>query len=154
VIVQTTTFPVARSEAFAFLTDPNGWDAWTPFRVQDPDDVRFREPGDELSLSYRSFKVPIGASARLVEHTDGEVLAFDLRIPGAVPIEIRAEFHEAGTGAALVRMIIDFAVPGGTLARSLWKMSIVPTVVRRELRNALDAAHDLLAEPVIREKTR
>ncbi len=148
-IEQTKTLPVTRKEAFAFFTDVAGWNAWTPFDVRTPDEARFARPGDRVSLTYRSFRIPMAATATLDEVVADESLQVSFRAPGTVPVILRIDLRGAGTAAVVVRAVIDFSIPGGQLARRLWGLSMVPVIVRRDLERALERAHDLLAAAIV-----
>jgi len=142
------TLPVTRKEAFAVLLDIARWEDWLPFRVRDHD-ARFKEPGDRVTVQYRSFRIPLNATATLEEVAVDESLRLTIRVPGSVPLAISIDLIGTGTKGVVIKVEADFNVPGGHLARAVWARSLVPLVVRREIDSALDRLHSLLAEPLL-----
>ena len=142
------TFPITRKEAYSFLLDTGRWKDWSPLRVRDAD-ARFEEPGDRVSVHYRSFRIPLAATATLDETVADESFRMTVRIPGSLPLSITADLVGTGTRGVVASITADFTVPGGHLARALWSRSLVPVVVRREIESALDRAHGLLTEPLL-----
>ncbi len=142
------TLPVTRKQAFSILLDVSRWSEWLPFRVREEDAV-LEEAGDRVSFHYRSFRLPINATATLDELVPDESFRMTIRIPGSLPVRFDVSLLGTGTKGVVAVVKADFDVPGGQLARSIWSRSLVPVVVRRELDSALDRVHDLLAEPLL-----
>lgn len=147
-IAFTRTFPATRKQGFAFFMDISRWDEWTPFSVKDPDEARFAEEGDELRVVYRLLGVPVHGSVVLEEVVAGEILAAKLTAPGIPPVHERFALHDSGSRAFVLEATMEIE-DHGWLGKSLRRMSVLPLIIRRDLRSSLDKAHALFADEVI-----
>ena len=144
------TFPVARKTGFAFFTDLMRWPEWSPFEVEGAERARFRKKGDELTVRYRPFRIPVHGTMVLDEVVDNELIVATMSFPGAPAVHARFTFHTAGTHAFVLEAAMGLEA-GHWFERSLQWMTLLPVIVRRDLRKSLERAHALMAEGVVKK---
>lgn len=149
-IAFTKTFPATRKQGFAFFMDVSRWDEWTPFTIEDVGAARFAEEGDELRVVYRRLGIPMHGTIVLEEVVDGEIMAAKLMAPGMPAVIERFVLHDSGSRAFVLEATMEIA-DHGWLGKSLQRMSMLPLIIRRDLRTSLDKAHALFAAEAIRK---
>lgn len=149
----TRTFPVTRKDGYSFLLDIERWGEWTPFEVRHLDTVQFSKKGHRLNVVYSYFGLPIHGTVTLDKVIADELIKTTIRFPGMAAIHSQIELHGTGTHAVLVTASLELEEPGGWLSKSVQWMGLIPLLVRRELRIAMDKAHALLAAEVLPKET-
>lgn len=145
------TFPTPRREGFEYLTDLATWSEWSPICIPDAEGAKFTKPKDVVSYSYRPLGIPIRGTMHLVDVEPGELLKLRFGQKAFSDVEMAWHFENAGAHAFTLTVTIDIEDTNWWDKTYQW-ISMMPTVIKRDMRHAMDALHTHFAHPEVEEK--
>ena len=125
-------YPASRETAFAYITDPRNWPEYWPdlVAVVDPEQARWREPGDTMRLRMRL----LGRQTDLVmtlQHLEPPALVTYRSVQPGLPDAQHERHFEPAADGFTYRLVVTYAVRPGLAG---W---LDRTVVRRGIDRAL-----------------
>jgi hypothetical protein len=132
-----------REEVFAFFADASNLESITPaflrFRILTPLPIEMR-PGAQIEYALTLFGVPLRWRTRITEWQPGSRFV-DEQEAGPYALWRHAhEFEDDGEGSTIVRDVVEYAVPFGTIGRAAHVL-----FVRRALDRIFDHRRGAIA---------
>jgi uncharacterized protein YndB with AHSA1/START domain len=125
-------YAASRETAFAYITDPRNWPEYWPdlVAVVEPEQARWREPGDTMRLRMRL----LGQQTNLVmtlQHVEPPSLVTYRSVQPGLPDAQHERHFEPAADGFTYRLVVTYAVRAGLAG---W---LDRTVVRRGIDSAL-----------------
>jgi hypothetical protein len=132
-------YPVPRDSAFEYITDPRNWPGYWPdlVAVADPDQARWREPGDTIRLRMRLLGRPTELLMTL-ERIEAPSSVVYRSVQRGLPDAHHERYFEPSHDGFVYRLVVTYTARAG-LAGLLDR-----TVVRRGIDGVLRKTLDNL----------
>lgn len=142
-VTNSRRYPVSRTDAFSYLTDPQNWPDYYSGVVAVAESAAFGKPGDTVDVTYSLLGRRVGVSVTVDEIRDGEMIRHTAVVPGLPDVHQTWTYRDAGDGLMLDASL---TTEGSTsfFGRAIDRL-VVPRALQRDLERTLGKLEDVFA---------
>lgn len=137
-VTMSRNYPVERSDAFVYLTNPTVWPDYYSgvIEIRDADSTSFEKAGDAVSFTYSLLGRRVSGRTTIDEIREGEMVRHTTEVSGLPDVHQTWQYRDADSGFTLeVTMTTEEST--NLLGRTIDRL-VVPRALQRDVERTLD----------------